>query len=117
MHGIELNNNEALELDTTIDRNFIEEEQRLKRKADDSEHKEIWGTRGGVYKKYVWKYFYKKWKGTWKKEPNRESWIRNWPTKFIESPPDIRKSKIKTIIKYHYFEKDLDNLEEKNYLL
>ena len=70
LHGIELNNNEALELDTTIDRNFIEEEQRLKRKADDPEHKEIWGTRGGVYKKYVWKYFYKKWKGTWKDKTN-----------------------------------------------
>ena len=52
LHGITLNNENALELDTSIDRNFIEEtgfegNKTLKRKADDKEHQEIWTTRGG----------------------------------------------------------------------
>ena len=122
LHGVELNNKHALELDTTIDRNFIEElgfkgSNTLKRKADNSEHQEIWKTRSGMYKQYAWKYFYEKWKGTWTSEPEKQGWIKNWSQEFIDNPPDIRKSNIKNIIKYIYFEKDLLNMKEKNYLL
>ncbi len=121
LHGIELNNENALELDTTVDRNFIEEdgfagENTLKRRADNLEHQEIWKTRGGVYKQYAWKYFYEKWSGTWAREPERSSWVKNWSKEFIENPPDITRSKIKNIIKYIYFEKDIHDIDKKGYL-
>ena len=122
LHGIELNNENALELDTTVDRNFVEEAgfagpNTLKRRADDHEHVEIQQTRGGIYKQYVWRYFYEKWNGTWHHEPTKSGWIKQWPQDFIDNPPDITKSKLKTIIRYFYFEKDIENLRQKNYLL
>ena len=122
LHGIELNNENALELDTTVDRNFIEEdgfagESTVKRRADDKEHQEIWSTRGGVYKEYAWKYFQTKWSGTWKSEPSKNGWVKKWTGEFVKSPPDITKSKIKNVVKYLYFEKDLYDLRGKNYLL
>tara|TARA_Y100000034_G_C6818051_1_gene368204 strand:- start:18 stop:908 length:891 start_codon:yes stop_codon:yes gene_type:complete len=121
LHGIELNNENALELDTTVDRNFIEESgfagsSTLKRRADDPEHQSIWGTRSGVYKQYAWHYFHEKWKGTWGTDPEKQTWVKNWTPAFIASPPDIRKSSIKTVIRYLYFEKDIENLKERNYL-
>jgi len=122
LHGLELNNEESLELDTTIDRNFIEEDgfkgaNTLKRRADDTEHQNIWRTRSGIFKEYAWKYFYEKWKGTWKSNPQKQGWLKNWSQDFIDNPPDIKKSNIKNTIKYMYFEKDIENLREKNYLL
>jgi len=122
LHGIELNNENALELDTTVDRNFIEEEgfagnNTLKRRADDLEHQQIWSTRGGHYKAYVWKYFQNKWSGTWKEEPTKDGWIKKWTKDFVDNPPDISKSSLKSIVKYIYFEKDLYDLRGKNYLL
>jgi len=122
LHGIELNNEDALEVDTTVDRNFVEEDgfagpNTLKRRADNKEHQGIWKTRGGVYKQFAWKYFHKKWNGTWKEEPRREAWVKNWSKDFIDNPPDITKSKIMNVIKYIYFEKDLYDLKGKNYLV
>ncbi len=122
LHGIELNNENALELDTTIDRNFVEEDgfagdNTLKRRADDTEHQEIWMTRGGFYKEYVWKYFQLKWSGTWKTEPTKNGWIKQWSDDIKNNPPDLSKSKLKTVVKYIYFEKDVENLREKNYLI
>ena len=122
LHGIELNNSQALVLDTTVDRNFIEEtgfkgDNTLKRRADDAEHQKIWKTRGGFSKQYVWLYFKKKWSGTWKDEPTKQQWIKNWPKELIDNPPNMAKSKHKNIIKYLYFEKDILDLNEKNYLL
>jgi len=122
LHGLELNNEDALEIDTIIDRNFIKEEgfdgtNTLKRRADNKEHQEIWKSRGGAYKQYAWKYFYKKWSGTWIFEPEKTGWIKQWTKDFVNNPPDIMKSKVKSIIKYLYFEKDIHGLEEKNYLL
>ena len=71
LHGLELNNNDALSLDIAEGRNFeIEKtlkekilggEGVLKRRADDEEHKEIWSTRGGIYKTNSWNYFKYKW--------------------------------------------------------
>ena len=122
LHGIELNNEKALELDTTIDRNFIEEPgfagaHTLKRRADDAEHQDIWKTRSGIYKEYSWNYFHKKWSGTWKHDPTKQGWVKNWSDEFINNPPDITKSRIKNVIKYLYFEKDINNLDSKNYLV
>ena len=122
LHGITLNNENALELDTSIDRNFIEEtgfegNKTLKRKADDKEHQEIWTTRGGFYKAYAWKYFNEKWSNTWKQQPEKIGWIKKWSKEFKDNPPDMKKSKVKNVIKYLYFEKDIYDLKSKNYLL
>ena len=122
LHGIELNNENALELDTTVDRNFIEEsgfkgEKTLKRKPDSAEHQKIWSTRSGGYKMYAWRYFHEKWSSTWKEEPQKQGWLKNWSEDFKNNPPDIKKSKIKNIVRYFYFEKDLYDLNGKNYLL
>jgi hypothetical protein len=122
LHGITLNNENALDLDTSIDRNFIEEvgfkgNKTLKRKADDKEHQEIWTTRGGFYKAYAWKYFNEKWSNTWRQQPEKIGWIKKWSKEFKDNPPDIKKSKVKNVIKYLYFEKDIYDLKSKNYLL
>jgi len=121
-HGITLNNEAALPLDTNEDRNIIVEDQTIsghrviKRKADDLEHQDIWKTRSGIYKNYAWKYFYEKWRGTWKEDPQKNGWIKYWTDEFKENPPDITKSKIKTVIKYMYFENDIYDMKNKNYL-
>jgi hypothetical protein len=123
LHGLELNNQSALELDTTEDRNFVEEDgfkgkNTLKRRADNIEHQQIWKTRGGFYKQYAWCYFYEKWKGTWQYgEPERSKWVKNWPKEMLSSPPDLCKSKIKIIMKYPYFEYAIEDHARKNYLL
>ena len=123
LHGLELNNENALELDTTEDRNFIEEsgfagENTLKRRADDQEHQEIWKTRGGVYKQYAWGYFYEKWKGTWVHgEPEKSKWVKNWPPEMISNPPDLQKSSTEVVMKYPYFEYAIEDHRVKNYFL
>lgn len=123
LHGLELNNENALDIDTTEDRIFVEEEgfkgnDTLKRRPDDSEHAEIWKTsRGGIYKQLAWSYFYHKWSGTWKSEPTRNGWVKQWTKDFVDNPPDFTKSKFKTFVKYVYFEKDIKDLKNKNYLL
>ena len=127
LHGIELNSESALILDTMDGRNFEVEKSlkekllggkgTLKRRADDIEHKEIWKTRGGLYKESAWKYFCYKWSGTWKSDPEKIGWIRNWSDVFKRDPPDICKSRAKTFFRYVYFEKDLYDLSGKNYLL
>jgi len=123
LHGLELNNENPLELDTTEDRNFIEElgfagENTLKRRADNLEHQEIWKTRGGFYKEYAWRYFCEKWSGTWDHgEPIRSQWVKNWPKEMTTNPPDIRRSKIKIVMKYPYFECSIRNLKDKNYMI
>tara|TARA_B110000305_G_C19372738_1_gene605361 strand:+ start:155 stop:1108 length:954 start_codon:yes stop_codon:yes gene_type:complete len=127
LHGLELNNKDALPLDITEGRNFeIEKNLKekllggdgvLKRRADDDEHKEIWNTRGGIYKTNAWNYFKYKWSGTWKEEPEKIGWIKNWPKNFIDNPPDISKSNIKIFYRYFYFEKNIDDLEKKGYFV
>ena len=122
-HGLVLNNEHALTLDTAVDRNiiFLEEQKSghkvVKRKADDSEHQQIWSTRGGFYKEYAWKYFYEKWCGTWKLPPQKNGWIKYWTEDFKQSPPNIKRSHMKSVMKYPYFEKDIYDLRGKNYLV
>ena len=42
-----------------------------------------------------------KWSGTWKHEPEKNGWIKNWSKDFVETPPDITK-----------YRKHLDNLDK-----
>lgn len=121
LHGLLLNNNDALPLDVTSGRNFKEEQgfkgsKTLKRKADDREHQEIWSTRGGMYKTLNWKYFHHKWNGTWMKEPQKSGWVKNWPKELVDNPPNLSKSNVRLFMKYMYFEKDLYDLGAKRYL-
>lgn len=122
LHGIELNNENVLELDIAEGRNFVVEDgfagsKTQKRRADDTEHQQIWKTRSGIYKEYAWKYFLHKWKGTWKSNPEKNGWVKSWSKDFIENPPDMSKSKVQNVIRYLYFEKDIHDLKGKNYLL
>lgn len=121
LHGLEFNNENALDIDTTEDRNFIEEAgfkgaSTLKRRPDDSEQSKIWETsRGGLFKTAAWQYFHNKWKGTWKHDPTKIGWVKQWPKEFKDNPPDITKSKFKTFYRYIYFEKHIP-VSGKNYL-
>ena len=127
LHGLELNNKDALALDISEGRNFeIEKTLKdkllgrdgiLKRRPDDDEQKDIWKTRSGIYKTNSWNYFRYKWSGTWKTEPEKNGWIKNWPKDFVDNPPNLSKSKAKIIFKYIYFEKDIEDQEKKAYLL
>ena len=121
-HGLTLNNGEALELDTSEDRNIqlLTDEsgkEIIKRRADDAEHQEIWKTRSGQFKELAWKYFVYKWRRTWKKDPEKIGWVKQWSGDFKKNPPDITKSKVRLFMKYLYFEKDLNDLKGKNYLI
>ncbi len=125
VHGILLNNEPEYPIESFEDRNFIEVEKNgeklIKRRPDDEEQKQIWSkSRGGIYKIAAWNYFYRKWEGTWDQgnpvhTSNQMGWIKNWSNEIIENPPDIKKSKVKNVVKYIYFEKDLD-LYELNYM-
>jgi hypothetical protein len=124
LHGLVLNNKKALELDVTEGRNFQKSYDKnlnlnvLKRKPDDEEQKNIWlNSRGGFYKEHAWKYFQYKWSGTWKTNPTKIGWIKNWSEEFKETPPDIKKSNYKTVMRYLFFEKDVYDLSSKNYLI
>lgn len=117
-HGLTLNNEHALELDTCVDRNFVvNENNKIRRQADDPEHQKIWETRSGLYKDIAWKYFKHKWNGTWIEEPTKSKWVKDWPKEFVQYPPDLSKSKVTTYMKYFYFEKDIEGLKHKGYLL
>tara|TARA_B100001123_G_scaffold74689_3_gene84237 strand:+ start:42969 stop:43907 length:939 start_codon:yes stop_codon:yes gene_type:complete len=58
--------------------------------------------------------FYWKWKNTWKTQPSYNGWFVNWSSDFITDPPSP--PTVPNFIKYYYFEKDLDNLQKKNYI-
>ena len=127
LHGLELNNKDALPLDISEGRNFKTEKTFkekllggdgiLKRRYDDDEHKEISKTRGGIYKANARNYFKYKWSGTWQTEPEITGWIKNWPKDFVDNPPNMSKSKVKTLFRYVYFEKDIEDQDKKAYLL
>ena len=125
VHGILLNREPLLPIESFDDRNFETIQQDgndvIKRRPDDAEQQEIWkNSRGGIYKLTAWNYFYKKWEGTWEfGDPThtrqKMGWIKNWTKELVKNPPDIRKSKLKSTIKYIYFEKDLE-LNSLNYI-
>lgn len=115
-HGLTLNNQEALELDVFDDRNIVLEDSKVRRRADDEEHKEIWKTRGGIYKDFAWRYFCYKWSGTWISEPSKEGWVKDWTKEFVDSPPDFAKCNHVGLMRYIWFEKDLCDLNGKRYL-
>ena len=118
-HGIVLNEKDALPLDTPIDRNIVFSDEHVKRLPDDKEQAEIWTkSRGGAFKTHAWLYFrYNIENNTWTSNPEKIGWIKHWTDEFINNPPDITKSKCKTIMKYIYFENRLDDLSSKNDLL
>jgi len=125
VHGIKLNHEPEYPIESFDDRNFVTVEHQgkevIKRKPDDDEQQEIWkNSRGGLYKLTAWNYFYNKWENTWRHgnpvhNSEKQGWIKNWSKEIVDSPPDIRKSKVKTFIKYIYFEKGIDDLYSKNY--
>ena len=125
VHGILLNHEPDYPIESFDDRNFVsvkkDGQNLIKRKPDDAEQLEIWnGSRGGIYKVTAWNYFYNKWEGSWAygnpvHTSDQQGWIKNWSNRMIEDPPRPALSKVKTYFKYIYFEKDLDNLEQKNY--
>ena len=125
VHGILLNHEPDLPIESFEDRNFVTlkdgEEDVIKRKPDDAEQLAIWnGSRGGIYKQAAWNYFYSKWEGTWQfgnpvHRRDKMGWIKKWPEALVSNPPDLKKSKVKTAIRYIYFEKDLD-LGRLNYM-
>jgi len=103
MHRIEYNNNPSFDFDVKGHRNINDD---IKRRADDSEHQDIWNvSRGGIYRAYSWKWFNHKWKGTHKTSPNIHGWCIGWSDDFKKNPPQGQK---KEVVRYPYFEKDID---------
>ena len=103
MHRIEYNNNPSFDFDVKGHRNINED---IKRRADDSEHQDIWNvSRGGIYRAYSWRWFTHKWSGTYKTSPNIHGWCIGWDDDFKQNPPQ---GQIKEVVRYPYFEKDID---------
>ena len=44
-----------------------------------------------------------------------KGWVYSWSKEFIESPPS--RPKIKTYMRYPYFEYGIENLKEKGYII
>lgn len=65
----------------------------------------------------VLKVFQHKWNGTWKSQPEVDGWIINWADDFINNPPNMKKSKAKSYVRYPYFELDVETLKEQNFIL
>jgi len=63
---------------------------------------------------YLLAYFGAKWHGTWKTEPMYKGWIMDWSKEFVEEPPETQRN-VRIFARYPHFEKDLDDLEDKNY--
>ena len=104
-------NNDYLTLDVPDGRNINSE---LIRRPDNKEHEIISiGLRGTVMNSYNSEYFIHKWSDTHKLEVSKDGWIKNWNKELITNPPKIKKNFI--YIKYPYFEKDINNLNEKGY--
>lgn len=125
VHGILLNHEPDLPIESFEDRNFVTvkngNEDVIKRRPDDAQQQSIWnGSRGGIYKQAAWNYFYSKWEDTWDlgnpvHSKEKMGWIKSWPDELLLNPPDLKKSKVKTAVRYIYFEKDLD-LDNLNYM-
>lgn len=54
---------------------------------------------------YSWSWFSHKWKGTYKTSPNVHGWCIGWSDDFKKNPPQ---GQIKEVVRYPYFEKDID---------
>jgi len=107
MHRIEYNNNPSFEFDIVGHRNIKDNEDGdPRRRADDGEQSVIWETaRAGIYRAYSWNWFAHKWKGTWKSSPSIRPWCIGWTDDFKNNLP---KGQVKEVVRYPYFEKDID---------
>lgn len=99
----------------TEERNYRDVSGQLKRLADDPKHKAI-KVHQTAHRDVLMKYMQFKWNGTWKKPVTRKGWITDWTQDFIDSPPKFPQH-FKQFFRYHYFEKDIEDLKGKNYLL
>ena len=106
-----LTNQTSYELDIAGERNF---QYVLKRLQDDEKHRQI-KARAVSADLILRTYFYYKWKNTWKSQPKAEGWLINWVKDFIDAPPK-HPTNFKVFVKYPWFELDIENLREKNYL-
>ena len=103
VHGRLLNEADALELDTSTYRGG-ETDWRAEKRNDNSHE--------GWY--HTSQIFYWKWKDTWKTQPSYYGWLTRWSKEFINNPPCP--PKVPNFVQYYYFEKDIENLAEKNYI-
>jgi hypothetical protein len=115
LHGRLLNNHDSLLLDITGDQNFQNVGGTIKKLVDDAEHAYI-KPRMTRCSALLLNYFQAKWSGTWKSSPQREGWLVNWPSDFVESPPSPPR-RLPIYVRYPYFEKDIENLIEKSYFV
>ena len=103
MHRIEWNNKPSFEFDVVGHRNINED---IKRRPDDGEQARIWSdSRGGIFRKYAWNWFAKKWKGTHEESPAINGWCIGWSDNLRNNLPTGQQ---KEIVRYPYFEKDID---------
>lgn len=98
----------------TEERNYQDVKGQLKRLADDKEHKKI-KIHQTAHRDVLMKYMQYKWNNTWKKPVQRKGWITDWSKDFVANPPKFPKHK--QFFRYYYFEKDIEDLKGKGYLL
>lgn len=103
VHSRTLNNKNALPLDTS---NYKGGEQSWREIKTNEMSREGWYHTSQI--------FYWKWKDTWKTQPSYYGWLTNWTDDFVKNPPSI--PKVPNFIQYYYFEKDIETLEEQNYV-
>lgn len=114
LHHRELNNKEALDLDTTEGRNFKMLGNRMRRLQDDAHHTDI-KNRAVVMNDLLRHYFFLKWTNTWKEVPKAKGWLVDWSEDFIANPPKLPRN-FKLFMRYPYFEHAIEDLRGKNYV-
>lgn len=102
-HKRMLNAGDALELDTEI---YQGGESGWRREKSNNDSKEGWYHGSQI--------FYWKWRDTWKSQPSYDGWLINWTDDFVRNPPSLPKAP--SFIQYYYFEKNVQTLQQQNYV-
>lgn len=102
-HNRLLNNHDGLDLDG---KEYLGSEPEWKKYKKSDLNQQGWYHTSQI--------FYWKWKDTWKTQPSYYGWLTNWTDDFVKNPPSV--SKMPNFVQYYYFEKDVETLEEQNYV-
>jgi hypothetical protein len=103
IHGRLLNSQDALPLDTS---EYQGGEPEWRKEKSNNISREGWYHTSQI--------LYWKWKDTWKTQPAYTGWLTRWSQDFVDNPPNL--PTVPNFVQYYYFEKDVETLEEQNYV-
>jgi len=109
------NHSDWLSVVVTEGLNYVKNNNQIIRKPDNDHHNKI-KIHSTSHRQILLNYFNFKWKNTWKEQPAKEGWICNWTNDFVKNPPKFP-AHFQQHFRYYYFEKNIENLKQKGYLV